>query len=210
LVVGAAAAEGEDVVLGTAVLGAAAAAPFVAAYVVDEAAAVAQRPDADEISRPGGLAPDMSPDGGAGPMQLPSSQPATPAIDPNTGQPVTLPTDQNPVPASDPSDAGSAQLPGQPDNGGGPLQATPREPFFDLDEAASDALGEKAEVTRRVEDIGPVDNAGVREALRRLGYDPNEFRAVQYEATCERGNFIFTVFEAEGGVWYGPHISSVN
>jgi hypothetical protein len=94
--------------------------------------------------------------------------------------------------------------------GGGGSGASSRE-FYDLDEAATSALGEEAEVTGRIGDIGPVKNPGVRADLQARGYNPNDFRAVQYQATTSSGrNIIITVFEAEGGVYFGPHISSAN
>jgi hypothetical protein len=82
--------------------------------------------------------------------------------------------------------------------------------FFDLDDAASAALGEQATVTGVIGDIGPIKNAGVRNDLELLGYNPNEFRAVQYRVSGKSGNFIITVFESESGIFYGPHISSAN
>lgn len=83
--------------------------------------------------------------------------------------------------------------------------------FYDLDDAASAALGEEATVVSEIGDIGPVKNAGVRANLESLGYNPDEFRAVQYWArAAESGRrYIITLFEA-GGVYYGPHISSAN
>jgi hypothetical protein len=82
--------------------------------------------------------------------------------------------------------------------------------FFDLDDAASAALGEQATVTGVIGDIGPIKNAGVRNDLKLLGYNPDEFRAVQYMVSGKSGNFIITVFESESGIFYGPHISSAN
>jgi hypothetical protein len=69
-----------------------------------------------------------------------------------------------------------------------------------------------ASITAEYREIGPVKNAEVRADLERLGYDPNEFRAVQYQATGSASgrSYIITVFESEGGVYYGPHISSTN
>jgi hypothetical protein len=111
---------------------------------------------------------------------------------------------------------------GDGDQGGGsgkddPKTTTPKpspssasREYFDLDEAASAALGEEATVTGRYGDIGPIKNEGVIADLERLGYDPAEFRAVQYEVTGEKGSYIITVFESEGGVYYGPHVSSAN
>jgi hypothetical protein len=91
----------------------------------------------------------------------------------------------------------------------GPTSSARRE-FFDLDEAASAALGEPAEVTGSIGDIGPIKNADVRADLERLGYNPDEFRAVQYQARGAKGQFIITIFQADGGVYYGPHLSSAN
>ena len=94
--------------------------------------------------------------------------------------------------------------------GGGGNGASSRE-FYDLDEAATSALGEEATVTGRIGDIGPVKNPGVRADLKAQGYNPDDFRAVQYEARTRSGRtMIITVFEAEGGVYFGPHVSSAN
>jgi hypothetical protein len=83
--------------------------------------------------------------------------------------------------------------------------------FFDLDEAASAAAGEKATVIGRLGDIGPVKNEGVISDLQSSGYDPNEFRAIQYEISTASGRYYtITVFEAEGGVYFGPHLSHIN
>jgi hypothetical protein len=81
--------------------------------------------------------------------------------------------------------------------------------FYDLDDAATAALGENATVGRRLGDIGPVKSPGARADLERLGYKPDDFRAVQYEATSTRGTYVITLFEF-GGVYFGPHVSSKN
>jgi hypothetical protein len=85
-----------------------------------------------------------------------------------------------------------------------------RREFLDLDDAATAALGEKATAGARLGDIGPVKNPGAQADLRALGYNPDDFRAVQYLATSKSGAWVITVFEAEGGVYYGPHVSSSN
>ncbi len=97
--------------------------PFAVGYAVEHSEELNQQADPDEVSPPGGAPPqsEAGADGGAGPVQLPSGQPSTPAVDPDTGQPVSDPTDPNAAPATDPSAPGTAQLPGQPDNG--PAQA---------------------------------------------------------------------------------------
>ncbi len=83
--------------------------------------------------------------------------------------------------------------------------------FYDVDEAASAALNKSVAETRYLGKIGPVKNRDVRRDLRRAGYDPNDFSAVQYEAITDQGErYIVTVFEAEGGVYFGPHLSSAN
>jgi hypothetical protein len=65
--------------------------------------------------------------------------------------------------------------------------------------------------THRLKDIGPVRNVDVRAEMQRRGFDSNDFRAVHYETYLEGGGSVtITVFEAEGGVYFGPHISSVN
>lgn len=92
-----------------------------------------------------------------------------------------------------------------------PIKSISRREFFDLDEAATSALGENATITAEYGPIGPVKNAGARADLEALGYNPDEFRAVQYQATSETGkSLIITVFEAVGGVYFGPHVSSAN
>lgn len=92
-----------------------------------------------------------------------------------------------------------------------PINSASKREFFDLDEAATSALGEPATITAQYGPIGPVKSAGVRADLERLGYNPDEFRAVQYQATARSGrSLIITLFEADGGVYYGPHISSAN
>jgi hypothetical protein len=82
--------------------------------------------------------------------------------------------------------------------------------FFDLDEAATHALGEEATVPdpTPVETIGVVKKEGVIQELKALGYDPNDFRAVQYRTMSKQGDIIITVFENDQGVYFGPHISS--
>ncbi len=90
------------------------------------------------------------------------------------------------------------------------LSSTRSREFFDLDDAASAALGERATVTGVIGAIGPVKNAGVRADLKLLGYNPDEFRVVQYMTSSKRGRLIITIFESEGGVYYGPHLSSAN
>jgi hypothetical protein len=82
--------------------------------------------------------------------------------------------------------------------------------FFDLDEAATHALGEQATVPDQtpVETIGVVKSEGVIQELKELGYDPSDFRAVQYRAMSKQGDIIITVFENDQGVIFGPHISS--
>lgn len=71
--------------------------------------------------------------------------------------------------------------------------------------------GQSVRSVRRIGDIGPVQNPAVRDGLRRAGYDPNDFRAVQYEVRTENGgSAIVAMFEAEGGVIVGPHLSSAN
>jgi hypothetical protein len=83
--------------------------------------------------------------------------------------------------------------------------------FWDLDDAAKAVLGEGAEMGARLGPIGPVKSPDVQAALRALGYNPAEFQAVQYEAFDAKGfRTIITLFESEGGVFFGPHWSSAN
>jgi len=93
--------------------------------------------------------------------------------------------------------------------------------FFDIDEAVAEALksndvpaalrGKDVLDVRRLGDIGPVKDAGLRQRIAGLGYDPAEFRAVQYQVGVEGGGQgVITVFETEGGSYVGPHWSSSN
>jgi RHS repeat-associated protein len=80
---------------------------------------------------------------------------------------------------------------------------------YDLDDAAEATFGKGTKVTSEGTDIGPVKNPAVRAELEARGYDPSEFRAVQYDTWGRMGNRIMTVFEG-GGVYFGPHESSAN
>jgi hypothetical protein len=85
----------------------------------------------------------------------------------------------------------------------------PNGEFFDLDEAATHALDEEATVLdpTPVETIGVVKSKGVLQDLKALGYDPNDFRAVQYRTMSKQGDITIT-FENDQGVYFGPNISS--
>jgi RHS repeat-associated protein len=82
--------------------------------------------------------------------------------------------------------------------------------FTTVAEAAEFELGKGAVVTQRLGDIGGVGNSGVIAALRSLGHDPNDFRAVMYQAQVKGGGTVdITVFEWEdASIFFGPHISS--
>jgi RHS repeat-associated protein len=85
--------------------------------------------------------------------------------------------------------------------------ALPSVEFWDLDEAVVYAVGQDAAVISIGEDIGPVKNSGMRRKIAEAGYDPDDFRAVQYEAQTESEVVIVTVFE-NGQVFFFPHVSS--
>jgi RHS repeat-associated protein len=96
-----------------------------------------------------------------------------------------------------------------------------RREAFDIDDAVADALndpdvpaavrGGEVAGTRRLGDIGPVKSREAIEHITAAGYDPADFRAVQYEVTVKGGGGgIVTVFEAEGRVYFDAHWSSAN
>jgi hypothetical protein len=98
---------------------------------------------------------------------------------------------------------------------GGGDSVTPSEAqkdeYFDIDHAASAAVGEEATVTSRIGSIGKIKNQRVQAELKALGYDPDEFEVVQYKVVGNKTNreYVISVFEG-GGVYFDPHISSSN
>jgi len=134
-------------------------------------------------------------------------KPKTPVITP----PVKVPTAPAAKSTTTPKPPSAPKPPGEPTAPRGPATIVPNE-FYDLDEAASVALKEPATVGERIGEIGAIKNPEVISKLEAAGYNPNDFSVVQYAATGNRsGNtYVITVFEAEGGVYVGPHVSSSN
>jgi hypothetical protein len=97
--------------------------PFLIGYSVDRSAELRDRPDPDEISKPGG-APD--------PVQEPDAGVPAPAVDPNSAQPVTAPGAQNPVPATDPTTGQPVQAPSGLDHE--PMEAARKDRDRDTDD----------------------------------------------------------------------------
>lgn len=85
--------------------------------------------------------------------------------------------------------------------------------FFDLDDAAAAVFGKGTVADYRIKDLNFIKNETVIADLISLGYEPNEFKPVQYMTHGIKGNNIMTVFELEGsdgGIYFGPHESSEN
>ena len=91
----------------------------------------------------------------------------------------------------------------------------PMDEFYDPEDAVRQVLGSGAAVkgVKVFDDMGPVTNSEVRKKLKAMGYDPDDFKAIQYEVQTGGGTRIVTVFEANSGsgsVIVGPHVSSAD
>jgi len=102
-----------------------------------------------------------------------------------------------------------------------PSEPPPAPEFCSIEDAAEEVMGHstvpaalqgrKVTGIGRIGDIGPLKSPDIIEQVTRSGYDPADFRAVQYQIEVEGGGSgIITVFEAEGGVYVAPHWSSAN
>lgn len=86
--------------------------------------------------------------------------------------------------------------------------------FYDLDDAIESVLGKDIKFVGKVDTLDEIKSEGVKASIKAAGLDPNDFTPVLYKVLKWNVDakkwdiMIINIFESEGGVFFGPHISS--